>query len=81
MESRSGEDHTAHQRTHANVLLVDPSGQSERAKLYKKMQEIVQEDAPWVFVANWKQNAVTSDKVNNFSLQPSFFLILKDVTK
>ena len=32
-------------------------------------------------VANWKQNAVTSDKVNNFSLQPSFFLILKDVTK
>ena len=55
--------------------------QNERAKLYKKMQEIVQEDAPWVFVANWKQNAVTSDKVNNFSLQPSFFLILKDVTK
>ena len=55
--------------------------QNERAKLYKKMQEIVQEDAPCVFVANWKQNAVTSDKVNNFSLQPSFFLILKDVTK
>jgi hypothetical protein len=24
------------------------------------MQEIVHEDAPWVFVANWKQNAVTS---------------------
>ena len=57
------------------------TSQSERGQLYKKMQEIVQEDAPWVFVANWKQNAVTSDKVNNFSLQPSFFLILKDVTK
>lgn len=55
--------------------------QDERARLYKEMQVIVQEDAPWVFVANWKQNAVTSDKVENFSLQPSFFLLLDDVVK
>ncbi|MSU90784.1 ABC transporter substrate-binding protein [Rhodobacteraceae bacterium 2CG4] len=55
--------------------------QEERAGLYKQMQEIVQEDAPWVFVANWKQNAVTSDRVENFSLQPSFFLLLGDVAK
>ncbi|NRG16403.1 ABC transporter substrate-binding protein [Rhizobiales bacterium] len=55
--------------------------QSERAKLYKQMQEIVYEDAPWVFVANWKQNAVTSSRVENFKLQPSFFLMLQDVAK
>lgn len=55
--------------------------QAERAKLYREMQTIVQEDAPWVFVANWKQNAVTSDRVENFTLQPSFFLLLKDVVK
>lgn len=55
--------------------------QDERARLYKEMQVIVQEDAPWVFVANWKQNAVTSDRVGGFSLQPSFFLLLDDVTK
>ncbi|TNF19310.1 MAG: ABC transporter substrate-binding protein [Rhodobacteraceae bacterium] len=55
--------------------------QAERARLYKEMQTIVQEDAPWVFVANWKQNAVTSDKVENFTLQPSFFLLLDDVVK
>ena len=55
--------------------------QGERAKLYQEMQTIVQEDAPWVFVANWKQNAVTSDKVSDFALQPSFFLLLDDVTK
>ena len=55
--------------------------QEERARLYREMQEIVQEDAPWVFVANWKQNAVTSDRVDGFSLQPSFFLLLDDVTK
>ena len=55
--------------------------QNERALLYQEMQTIVQEDAPWVFVANWKQNAVTSDRVGNFSLQPSFFLLLDEVTK
>jgi peptide/nickel transport system substrate-binding protein len=55
--------------------------QDERAALYKQMQKIVHDDAPWVFVANWKQNAVTSDRVENFALQPSFFLLLKDVVK
>jgi len=55
--------------------------QSERAALYKEMQEIVQDDAPWVFVANWKQNAVTKASVEDFKLQPSFFLMLQDVKK
>jgi len=55
--------------------------QGERAELYKQMQGIVQEDAPWVFVANWKQNAVTNERVENFDLQPSFFLLLDDVVK
>ena len=45
------------------------------------MQVIVQEDAPWVFVANWVQNAVTSDRVEGFQLEPSFFLLLDDVVK
>ena len=55
--------------------------QGRRADLYKEMQEIVQEDAPWVFVANWKQNAVTSDRVEGFRLEPSFFLLLDEVAK
>lgn len=55
--------------------------QDERARLYREMQAIVQDDAPWVFVANWMQNAVTSDAVANFQLEPSFFLLLKDVVK
>lgn len=57
------------------------TNQGERARLYKEMQVIVQKDAPWVFVANWKQNAVTNDKVGNFRLEPSFFLLLDEVTK
>mgnify|MGYP002713058718 FL=1 len=55
--------------------------QAERAKLYKQMQQIVHDDAPWVFVANWKQNAVTSASVEHFALEPSFFLLLKNVSK
>ena len=35
----------------------ESTDQAERAKLYKQMQEIVYDDAPWAFVANWKQNA------------------------
>ncbi|TKT76290.1 ABC transporter substrate-binding protein [Aquamicrobium sp. LC103] len=53
----------------------------ERATLYQQLQEIVHEDAPWVFVANWKQNAVTSAAVTDFKLQPSFFLMLHKVSK
>ncbi len=55
--------------------------QDERARLYREMQAIVQDDAPWVFVANWKQNAVTNDRVENFSLEPSFLLHLQGVVK
>jgi peptide/nickel transport system substrate-binding protein len=55
--------------------------QDRRAELYREMQVIVQEDAPWVFVANWSQNAVTNDRVENFRLEPSFFLLLHDVVK
>ncbi len=55
--------------------------QDERARLYREMQAIVQDDAPWVFVANWKQNAVTNDRVENFGLEPSFLLNLQGVAK
>lgn len=55
--------------------------QEKRAELYMRMQEIVHEDAPWAFIANWKQNAVTSDRVQGFRLQPSFFLLLHGVEK
>lgn len=55
--------------------------QDERAALYKEMQEIVYDDAPWAFIANWQQNAVATDAVENFSLQPSFLLQLHDVSK
>ncbi|WP_027133719.1 ABC transporter substrate-binding protein [Geminicoccus roseus] len=57
------------------------SDQAERADLYKQAQQIIVEDAPWAFVAHWKQNAVTTAAVQGFELQPSFFLLLDDVSK
>ena len=53
----------------------------ERGELYKQVQAITHEDAPWLFVANWKQNAVVTSAVGDFELQPDFSLILRDVTK
>jgi peptide/nickel transport system substrate-binding protein len=52
-----------------------------RAGLYRQIQRIVREDAPWAFVANWKQNAVTTERVKGFELQPSFLLNLAHVFK
>ncbi len=54
---------------------------AKRAELYKEMQAIVYEDAPWAFIANWKQNAVSGANVKGFELQPSFLLLLKDTYK
>ena len=53
----------------------------ERADLYREIQGLVHEEAPWLFVANWKQNAVTTARVEGFTLQPDFTLILRDVVK
>jgi peptide/nickel transport system substrate-binding protein len=55
--------------------------QAERARLYKQMQTIVHEDAPWAFIANWKQNAAAASRVKGFRLEPSFLLRLHDVYK
>jgi peptide/nickel transport system substrate-binding protein len=52
---------------------TDPA---ERDRLYRAMQEIVVEDAPWVFVANWKQNAASSSALTGFDVHPSFLLRL-----
>jgi peptide/nickel transport system substrate-binding protein len=55
--------------------------QEVRAEAYRQVQEIVHDDAPWIFVANWKQNAVSTANIQNFELQPDFHLRLHDVTK
>jgi peptide/nickel transport system substrate-binding protein len=55
--------------------------QNQRAALYRQLQRLVHEEAPWVFVASWRQNAVSTHRLQGFSLEPSFFLLLHDASK
>ncbi|WP_309393333.1 ABC transporter substrate-binding protein [Chelatococcus sambhunathii] len=52
-----------------------------RAALYRRIDRIVHDDAPWAFVATWRQSAVTSAAVSGFELQPSFLMDLSGVSK
>ena len=53
----------------------------ERGRLYRELQRLVHREAPWVFVASWRQNVVTNHRLEGFALQPSFFLLLRNVHK
>jgi ABC-type transport system substrate-binding protein len=44
---------------------------AERAEYYKKVQEIIHEDAPWVYMAHSNQNLVFSATVHDFVLYPT----------
>src|SRR5665648_629041 len=44
---------------------------AERAEYYKKVQEIIHEDAPWVYLAHANQSLVFSASVHDFVLYPT----------
>ncbi|HEY0292715.1 MAG TPA: ABC transporter substrate-binding protein [Hansschlegelia sp.] len=52
-----------------------------RSALYREVDRLVRDDAPWAFVASGKQNAVTAANVKGFRLEPSFLLDLRGVSK
>ena len=57
---------------------TDPAA---RGALYNQVQAIIHEEAPWAFIANWKQNAVATTAIENFDLEPSFLMLLRGVSK
>jgi len=46
----------------------------QRGSIYKQIQRIVADDAPWIFVDNQIQNAATSTRVGGLQLHPSFYM-------
>ena len=52
--------------------------QEKRGEMYKEVQKITSEEAPWIFVDNAKQNAAMLANVQGFQLSPSFLLSFKD---
>ena len=46
----------------------------QRGAIYKQIQTIVADDAPWIFVDNQIQNAAISTRVSGLDLHPSFYM-------
>jgi peptide/nickel transport system substrate-binding protein len=57
---------------------VEPAA---RNALYRRIDRLVHDEAPWAFVASAKQTAATTKAVTGFRLEPSFLVELKDVGK
>ncbi|MCC5806390.1 MAG: ABC transporter substrate-binding protein [Opitutales bacterium] len=53
----------------------------ERGRLYREIDRLVHEEAPFLFVAAWRQNAVYSRDLRDMRLEPSFLLNLTGVEK
>ncbi len=53
----------------------------QRARTYARIQELVHRDAPWLFVASWKQNVVVRNTVQGLELEPSFLVHFDGVSK
>ncbi len=53
----------------------------ERGRLYREIDRLVHEEAPFLFVAAWRQNAVYSRALQGMRLEPSFLLNLTHVEK
>ena len=55
--------------------------QQLRAKYYKEMQEIVNEEAPWIFFMNLRQFVATTKEVHGFKLHPSLISFFAETYK
>jgi peptide/nickel transport system substrate-binding protein len=52
----------------------------KRGDLYRQVQKLVVDDAPWIFVDNAIQNAAGTKKVVGFKLHPSFYLFFDKIS-
>lgn len=46
----------------------------QRGAIYRQVQQMVANDAPWIFVDNQIQNMATSSRVHGLNLHPSFYM-------
>ena len=53
----------------------------KRAELYAKAQEIIMDEAPWVFLYYPKQALAVRENVSGISILPTEHIILEDVRK
>lgn len=51
----------------------------QRGDLYRTMQKIVADEAPWIFIDHSLQNAAGLKKVRSFKLHPSFYMFFNTI--
>ena len=66
-----------YQNSQVDQLMDDAvkiSDRDQRGALYRQIQGIVADTAPWIFVDNQIQNAALSNRVSGLQLHPSFYM-------
>jgi peptide/nickel transport system substrate-binding protein len=66
-----------YQNSTVDQLMDDALNVTDRAArgdIYRKIQGIVADDAPWIFVDNQIQNMASTSRVGNLNLHPSFYM-------
>src|SRR5215216_4819532 len=63
------------------VQAVRVSDMEERKKLYHQAEQMVVDDAPWVFLGYQKHQVVTRANITDFQLQPTYIYYFAGVSK
>lgn len=67
-----------------DALLVQAqqvSDQEQRKEIYHQAEQLIVDDAPWVFLGYQKHQVVTRSNVKDFQLQPTYIYYLAGVSK
>jgi peptide/nickel transport system substrate-binding protein len=57
------------------------SDQEQRKTLYQQAEQLIVDDAPWVFLGYQKHQVVTRANITDFQLQPTYIYYLAGVSK
>jgi peptide/nickel transport system substrate-binding protein len=57
------------------------SDQEERTELYHQAEQLIVDDAPWVFLGYQKHQVVTRANITDFQLQPTYIYYMSGVSK
>jgi ABC-type transport system substrate-binding protein len=63
------------------VQATEVADQDERTKLYQQAEQMIVDDAPWIFIGYQKHQVVTRANVTDFQLQPTYIYYLAGVSK
>jgi len=60
---------------------VAVADQEERKKIYQQAEQLIVDDAPWIFLGYQKHQVVTRANITDFQLQPTYIYYFAGVSK